>query len=1140
MIVDLEARQQALDPQRSFIVQAPAGSGKTGLLVYRYLRLLARVERPNNVLAITFTRKARAEMRERILELLLAAKQESVVEDAFEAQGVELARVVLQRDEQIGWRLLESPHQMQILTIDAFSARLASSMPWLSRLGDRPNTSDAADPHFAFAVDQVFDELLKPGSEVGRSLQVVMHELDYNYDKARRLFTTMLEKRDQWLRHLVQNDVQAMRFELEQAWSELIDSSLRSARILLSDGMLEGWLELAIQASERIDYENPRAAHSMQALQGHSGLLDDLRPHHWSALVDMALVKTGDKVRAAPDKNTGFPAKHADKDRCKALFDEMRDDTALVTALAELRTLPAPTFSDADWRCLSALETVLKALAIRLQLRFRAVGEIDHSEVTQRANMALSDLNSPTDLGLLMDGQIDHILVDEFQDTSNGQLSLLKKLTAGWQLGEDPAKTLFLVGDPMQSIYRFREADVSLFLQVANNQHTGVFDNIEIESLALSQNFRSSENLVSWFNHAFKQGFPAKNDVLTGAIKYAGAHSSKHDADETPVEYWLANDREQEAQALLEIVENALISLPNPNSNPNAQIAILVRTRPQLDYLLPLLDQSGINYTAVDIQPLHERQSVKDVISLCQAICRIDDRVAWLALLRGPWCGLTLTEISLFAGKVDQLIWPSLSDVALHATLEPESRQRLLRFCGVLAAAKKQHQQTDLGSLTRWAWQQLGGEQSLGSTQAEDIEQVFELLNSLQRGGDLPSTKELESGLQRLRACNIQQDTSNIVVSTIHKSKGLQYHTVILPGLANRPRAEDRDVLMWAEHQARDGGSNLLLAPLLFKAEDGSHYSYLRALDAKRAYNEVVRLMYVACTRAEKKLVLLGNLKTNVKTDELANPPKNSLLGSLWSALESHFERMPSNQDQGQDEDPNSTLSSDSELLDQTLFRLPASHQAPIREDFVWQPSAQLNAQELSEPTLENDEVVFEWATEVATAVGIVLHDFLQFANRHILSLTIDEPLRQRWRAELLGLRVPDNRIRYAVQRMVTAIENIQSDAQAKFIFDDYPIAQNEYALSTLEAGVVKKYRLDRTFVDADNVRWIVDYKTTTTKSPDLEQFVDLQVQERHRDQLTKYGELMSKVDSRPIKLAVYFPLLKQLRYWEYQADTGE
>jgi len=140
MIGDLDARRTALDPQCSFIVQAPAGSGKTGLLVYRMLTLLATVEKPQQVLSITFTRKATSEMRERLLELIECAERGERSDDLFEQQGIELAAKVLERDRQHNWCLLDSPHQLQILTIDSFCAKLTASMPWLSRLGDRPRT----------------------------------------------------------------------------------------------------------------------------------------------------------------------------------------------------------------------------------------------------------------------------------------------------------------------------------------------------------------------------------------------------------------------------------------------------------------------------------------------------------------------------------------------------------------------------------------------------------------------------------------------------------------------------------------------------------------------------------------------------------------------------------------------------------------------------------------------------------------------------------------------------------------------------------------------------------------------------------------------------------------------------------------
>ncbi len=1135
MITDLNARLEALNPEQSFIVQAPAGSGKTGLLVYRYLSLLARVDKPQNILAITFTRKARAEMRERILELMHAAHAGAVADDPFEQQGIDLAKKALQRDADAHWALLKAPQQLQILTIDSFSARLAGSMPWLSRLGDRPNTTDQADVHYAAAVEAVLDELLHEESDLLPALKIVMHELDFNYDKARRLFASMLARRDQWLRHLVPQNLTQMRESLEQAWYELNVQSLAKVEELFPSQMLTDLLELAVQAAPRINFDGRNSVKEMQAFINHSGSVDDLGLQEWQALANFLMVKTDAKVRAAPNVNTGFPAKHKDKERCKQLFDELREDHALLAELDELRQLPQSEFNDDDWACLVALEQVLKALAVRLQLQFRNAGECDHSEVTQRANMALSEQNNPTDLGLMMDGQIQHILVDEFQDTSHGQLALLKKLTAGWQLNESPAKTLFLVGDPMQSIYRFREADVSLFLQVADNQHSRVFDNIAIRPLTLSQNFRSSETLVEWFNQTFSRSFPASDGVLTGAIRYAQANSNKQDDNREPVRYALAYDNQQEATTLLEEVKQALQHLPEDEG----QVAILVRTRPQLDYLLPLLDQHQIAYTAIDIQPLHVQQAIQDAVALCHAICRDEDRLAWLALLRGPWVGLSLAQLKLFATPFEQSIWQNVQDPDKQAGLDPQSAQRLRRFVGIMNASKQQYQQVDLGSLTRWAWRQLGGEHTLGVSQLRDVEQLFDVLNKVQRGADLPSQKELQQAISSMRARAPQAEQARVVVSTIHKSKGLQYHTVILPGLANPPKSDDREVLMWAEYQQNDGDASLLMAPLRFTAELGSHYDYLRKLDGQRANNEVMRLMYVAATRAEKKLVLISKAKLN-KDEEILAPRKNTLLASVWSVLEDQF-GLPERPEQRAESSAQHMVTNSQEnsdlLLDQTLHRLPADYQAPIVHDFAWQALAQLN----TEDALAADELVsFDWATEVATAVGVVLHHLLQFSGAEILRLQVDENLKRRWRAELLALRVPDERMSYALQRLVTAVENIQIDQQAHFIFQDYPVAQNEYAVSTLENGVVKKYRLDRTFVDADNVRWVVDYKSTVTKSDNIAAFVAEQIAERHQPQLEKYGELISKIDNRPIKLAVYFPLLKHLHTWDYKVPCTD
>ena len=1143
MITDAAARDTALDPTRSFIVQAPAGSGKTGLLVYRILRLLTTVELPQQILAITFTRKATAEMRERVFSLMRMAEAGERSADSFEQYGIDLASKALERDQRLGWNLLDSPHQLQILTIDSFCAKLTSSMPWLSRLGDRPRTTDRAEVHYAAAVEQLLSELLNDQSAISPALRTVMLELDFNYNKARQLFLAMLSKRDQWLRYLLHNNLPELRTTLEGAWSGIVESELQFLRERIPESMLEQLLTLATGASQVLAGRPDQKPTPLAAfLDFDSTQTRNLSLAHWKGLVFMLVAPSSSQFRKTVNVATGFVAKSAEKDVLLALLSELVEDHELLNTLNQVSGLPPVCYSDQDWQQLLALEEVLKSLAAHLQLRFRAVGECDHSEVTQRANLALQELQNPTDLALRMDYALHHILVDEFQDTSTGQIDLLRKLTAGWSeasgagVSDNGAKTLFLVGDPMQSIYRFREADVSLFLQVADNANTQVFDNLQIESLKLSENFRSSSSLVDWFNSTFNSSFPDANNVLTGAIRYAPATFSR-EPNHGEVQYLLAQDKPHEALLLAQATQQAVADLPSEGD----RVAILVRSRPQLDYLLPALRALEIEYVGVDIQPLRSQQAVIDVIALCKALCREDDRLSWLALLRGPWCALSLIEIKQLVGETDATIWQQLSDLAKNELkldeLAPDTQARLQRFMAVMKPAMRQRQQVELGALARWSWRGLGGQQTLFGASINDIETVFDLIAGLQRAGDLSSMTDLDAALDGLFAKPSQAATrdAKVIVSTMHKAKGLQYHTVILPGLANQARAEDKSIMMWAEQQNSAGDTDLLLAPLSMESQGDDHYSYLRKLDTQRTRNELIRLMYVATTRAERKLVLIARAKIDSRSDELKPPISSSLLFPVWEALETKFEldtSVPVN------DQPEQTLSN-------TLKRLPVSFSPQFKPEIQWQVAHQLAAPGLSDDSAEqlSDEqngeakVEFEWATELATGVGIVLHDWLQHIGPRVLEIKLDQDLQQRWRAELLALRVPPEKLGAAVKRLSQAVNNIQADQPAHFIFQRYAIEKNEYALSRYVDGAVEHFRIDRSFVDDHGVRWVVDYKSTFTKNADLDEFVDEQISSRHRAQLQKYGDLIAQIDSRPIKLAVYFPLLKQLRAWDYQSD---
>ena len=174
-LADAQARRQALDTSRSFIVQAPAGSGKTELLIRRVLCLLLTVEQPEQILAITFTRKAAAEMQNRIRESLQNASSEqcwhAAQDNPHKLEGLNIAKKVLQRDTELGWGLLENPDRLKLTTIDAFCARLTGALPVTSRLGTAPSAEDnVSDLYFAAAL-RTIQTGLSSQSDAGDALR---------------------------------------------------------------------------------------------------------------------------------------------------------------------------------------------------------------------------------------------------------------------------------------------------------------------------------------------------------------------------------------------------------------------------------------------------------------------------------------------------------------------------------------------------------------------------------------------------------------------------------------------------------------------------------------------------------------------------------------------------------------------------------------------------------------------------------------------------------------------------------------------------------------------------------------------------------------------------------------------------------
>lgn len=492
-IVDASERKQALDPTRSFIVQAPAGSGKTELLIQRYLKLLSGAERPEQILAMTFTRKAAAEMKNRIISALHLAKNSDPPQTPHELQTWNLASKALERDSSQGWRILENPARMKILTIDSFCSGLTRQTPLLSGMGALLNVAENADELYRAAAHKILN-LVEDDTDGGNAVRLILKRLDNSKEDFLKRIIQLLKNRDLWMipffeKHSFTDNT---RDYLENALANLVESILRETSDLFPAHWNALLPPLAAYAGENMFQEDP--SHELAPLKSLQSMPDPVIENirQWRAIASLFITKDG-ALRKTVNKNNGFPpgdsAAKKTKNDFLELLEFMTGQENLISVLVETRKLPGPRFTDEDWEFLQTMFSLLPEMNKTLNKVFIEKKVTDFTQIELAALQSLGEALDPSDLLLKLDMKIQHILVDEFQDTSYKQFQLLKLLTAGWAEGE--GRTLFIVGDPMQSIYRFRDAEVGLFIHARDQ---GV-DDIRLTSLKLRTNFRSQKRL---------------------------------------------------------------------------------------------------------------------------------------------------------------------------------------------------------------------------------------------------------------------------------------------------------------------------------------------------------------------------------------------------------------------------------------------------------------------------------------------------------------------------------------------------------------------------------------------------------------------------------------------------------------------
>ncbi len=1091
---DAAVRARAIDPGQSFLVQAPAGSGKTELLTDRILALLATVNRPEEIVAITFTRKAAAEMHERVLQKLSAGLDAVPPVRTHARKSWDLARQALRRDQEMGWQILQHPARLSIRTIDAFCASLVRTMPWLSGMGGLPKIVDDARPHYLAAARKTLD--LADEGEFEYVIQLLKH-LDLDIEVASNALADMLGQRDQWLPLLEQSKDRDV---LEENLQRAIEQDL----LRLSEAMPAGWAEQlapgARLASDALSVEQPE--HAVVELLDWDGmpflpLVEDLS--RWKGLAELLLTADGSLRRTLTVKN-GCPPKSEQKELLLEWLGSHQDTIQQdwVERLQQVMRTPEPEFTEAQWQILKAQIQCLRLAAAQLLVEFAQAGEVDFIEIARRADLALGSTDDPTDLLLRLDANIRHLLIDEFQDTSQSQIELLKKITAGWQTGD--GRTLLLVGDPMQSIYRFRKADVSLFLKIRDE---GLAD-LRLESLRLTDNFRSQAGVVEWVNQVFSKLLPTQDEPAAGAISYAASRAFHDRTIEPAVTFhpvFVQADEKPEA-IVVELARAAMARYPD-SEHP---VAILVKARTHLKEVTQMLAQAKIACRAVELVPLHMRPFVVDLVQIVRALSHPGDRAAWVSVLRSPYCGLTLDSLHQLVAGDPQGAVPSLLEQALRAgaegqpclaqqQLQAQDFARLSAVAPILLSALRQDDARPLASQIQRVWRLLGGpDLAAGQGDLQDAERVFQLIEQLAPYGGL-DLDALETRLKKLFATP-DSEARAVEVMTMHKSKGLQFECVILFGLHHGPRPDQSPLVRIEQVE-----EHVLFGPVKPRAsEDHDVFSrYLAQREKRRADYEVDRLLYVAATRAKESLHLIAEVVMDKKTDQVAKPVAGSLLDRLWPYVE------PAQ--------PHPDWHFDSSVL----LSQPAIQGGPLRRRASIPVPPVALADGMS-------NAAFAWRTSVSfdREIGTLVHLWLAHIG--------DQGL-ERWNPEgilakisliqrqLTQMGLPRAEALAAALEVLDSLVAMLTHARGRWLLC-HPGSHREWALLDASGKVsVIDLALE------DEKGWlVVDYKTGRPGPDETSDAFSLRMLERYAPQLQRYCEQLQALDGRQASAALYFP----------------
>ena len=1019
-IIDNSARLEALDPTKSFIVQAPAGSGKTTLLAKRYVELLSCVEKPEEILAITFTKKAASEMRFRILELL--DQQDPSTEQARKM------------DMSQGWQLKENPNRLKIQTIDALAYEIAKQSFGDANYHDH-SISESPALLYRLAAERLLERLYN-NDPLTTSIANFLEFCSNDFERACRMIVNMLAKREQWLE--VSQIVIKESFDsgkLERYFNALIEN--------LNQDALDELLQ-QFDASDRV---------TASMIEPNDDLVSSL-----PTIVQAITTQSGAfRKRLTVRDHPNFSDKTL-KPKINEWIGDL-DQRGLLTDFLMVRNLPKQ-FKQSDVQTITDVCICIAMAATELERVMEEKKEVDFPGIAMCAQSSLTDSDRPTDLALQLGYRFRHLLIDEFQDTSRSQIRFFNTLMESWN--QEDGQSFFAVGDPMQSIYSFRDADVSVFLEI---QKEGL-NHLPVKSIKLSSNFRSDPKIVDWINKMFSAPADQKNKQLLGETSQTTSASVLPASKHSKVQSFEFDSLQEEIGKILAYITEI--------NNGQDSIGILCRSRNHLNPLLEAMNEHAIAWQANDFYSLENEPLIRDLLAIHETLYLNADKLSWMTILRSPLFGLTLMELEPISHH---------DDIRKYIQRQAEADTRFGRLNDAYEWAMTHRFEFPPREVIEGIWIRLGGVDAYGDEGLTIALAFFGLVDELsERAYDV---EQLRLSLSSLYSPPISQK-ANIQVMTIHKAKGLEFDHVIVPFLDRQTRNQELPLLRWSLE--RKG--------LMVGVKNDSLYEWLNYKEKQKSENESKRLLYVALTRARRTLFSSHTKSASGKPSGLAKFLQKAEVTKI---------------------DGKHPAAIESELHEQVI--VPTNLLRHLPKDYQWKQPSHVNLSHSPIPAYKKSENTGNISTFEMT-VGVLVHQSLSWLTENKDSNVNDlKPVIRLWSNN----QYSDNEISSALCDQVTMqIEKTLENERGQWILKSHKNEVSEFGLTGIVDGVIQRVYVDRMFIE-DGTRWIIDYKSGAPKDLDhKEPFCQEQIA-RHKPQLQTYHTIASNLYPEQIRTALFF-----------------